>query len=145
LWSPGTKAGFPPRVDLLHHSPARRLRIRSPDDPWHQVAGSESAFKTLKYRPDFPKQFGSIEAARAHCHRFFAWYNDAHRHGGLGLHAPSDVHYGLAGGVRKTGAAILSAAYDAHPERFINKPSVPPKIPTHSWINPPEELEAITQ
>jgi len=35
---------------------------------------SEAQFKTLKYRPDFPKQFGSIEAARAHCQRFFTWY-----------------------------------------------------------------------
>ena len=42
-------------------------------------------------------------------------------------------------------AVILSAAYDAHPERFINKPPVPPKIPTNSWINPPEETEAIAQ
>ena len=106
---------------------------------------SEAAFKTLKYRPDFPKQFGSIEAARAHCQRFFTWYNNVHRHGGLGLHTPSDVHHGHAGAVRRQRAVILSAAYDAHPERFINKPPVPPKIPTHSWINPPEELEAITQ
>jgi putative transposase len=58
---------------------------------------------------------------------------------------PSDVHYGQAGAVRRQRVVILSAAYDAHPERFINKPPVPPKIPTHSWINPPEELEAITQ
>jgi hypothetical protein len=40
---------------------------------------------------------------------------------------------------------ILSAAYHAHPERFVSKPPVPPKIPTNSWINPPEEMEAIAQ
>jgi putative transposase len=62
---------------------------------------SEAQFKTLKYRPDFPKKFGSIEAARAYCQRFFTWYNDVHRHGGLGLHTPTDVHHGHAGAVRE--------------------------------------------
>jgi putative transposase len=61
----------------------------SDDNPF-----SEAQFKTLKYRPDFPDRFTSIEAARLHCHRFFAWYNDEHRHTGLGLHTPADVHYG---------------------------------------------------
>jgi putative transposase len=106
---------------------------------------SEAQFKTLKYRPDFPRQFDSIEAARAHCQRFFVWYNDVHRHGGLGLHTPSDVHHGHAGAVRKQRAVILSAAYSAHPERFVRRPPEPPKIPTNSWINPPDEMEAIAQ
>jgi len=106
---------------------------------------SEAQFKTLKYRPDFPKQFGSIEAARAHCQRFFTWYNDVHRHGGLGLHTPADVHHGHAGAVREQRAVILSATYQAHPERFVRQPPEPPKIPTNSWINPPEEMEAIAQ
>jgi putative transposase len=47
--------------------------------------------------------------------------------------------------VRKQPAIILSAAYAAHPERFVSKPPEPPKIPTNSWINPPEEMEAIAQ
>ncbi len=55
----------------------------SNDNPY-----SESQFKTLKYRPDFPGQFTSIEHARAHCQAFFGWYNNVHRHGGLGLHTP---------------------------------------------------------
>ena len=55
---------------------------------------SKSQFKTLKYRPDFPDRFGSIQDARAFGQPFFAWYNDEHRHSGLGLHTPADVHYG---------------------------------------------------
>ena len=106
---------------------------------------SESQFKTLKYRPDFPRQFDSIEVARAHCQRFFVWYNDVHRHGGLGLHTPSDVHHGHAGAARKQRAVIMSSAHAAHPERFVRKPPEPPKIPTNSWINPPDETEAIAQ
>jgi putative transposase len=66
---------------------------------------SEAQFKTLKYRPDLPKQFGSTEAAKAYCQRFFTWYNDVHRHGGL--HVPTDVHHGHAGAVREQRAVIL--------------------------------------
>lgn len=32
---------------------------------------SEAQFKTLKYQPDFPGRFASIEAARQHCQVFF--------------------------------------------------------------------------
>ena len=63
----------------------------SNDNPY-----SESQFRTFKYRPDFPDRFGSLEDARAHCARFFGWYNDDHRHSGVGLHTPADVHYGRA-------------------------------------------------
>ena len=63
----------------------------SNDNPY-----SESHFRTLKYRPDFPKSFGSFEDAHAHCGRFFGWYNDDHRHSGIGFHTPADVHYGRA-------------------------------------------------
>jgi putative transposase len=106
---------------------------------------SEAQFKTLKYRPDFPCRFDSIEAARAYCQEFFPWYNDEHRHGGLGLHTAADIHYGRARAVQAARADVLAAAYDAHPERFVHKPPTPPRIPNGSWINPPEPKEAATQ
>jgi putative transposase len=109
----------------------------SNDNPY-----SESQFKTLKYRPDFPGSFASIEAARVHCQRFFPWYNDDHRHSGLGMHTPADVHYGTAEATRTKRAAVLNAAYEQHPERFVRKPPEPPKLPEVSWINePPEQPE----
>jgi putative transposase len=46
----------------------------SNDNPY-----SEAQFKTLKYMPDFPDRFGSLEDARAFCDRFFMAYNDEHR------------------------------------------------------------------
>jgi hypothetical protein len=64
---------------------------------------SEAQFKTLKYRPDFPGRFTSVEDARANCQRFFTYYNDEHRHSGLGLHTPADVHYGRAHKSRPSG------------------------------------------
>jgi len=98
---------------------------------------SEAQFKTLKYRPDFPDRFGTLEAARAFCHPFFTWYNTAHRHGGIGLLSPAIVHYGQAESVRAQRAAVLAAAYAAHPERFVRQPPQPPALPAAVWINPP--------
>jgi putative transposase len=106
---------------------------------------SEAQFKTLKYRPDFPGRFASIEDARRHCQIFFGWYNNEHRHSGLGLHTPADVHYGLAEAIRDKRAGVLDAAYAAHPERFVRKPPDPPKIPEASWINRPDQPEEDTQ
>ena len=110
----------------------------SDDNPF-----SEAQFKTLKYRPDFPGQFDSIEEARLHCQRFLAWYNDEHRHAGLGLHTPADVHYGTADAVRDKRAGVLTSAFAQHPERFVRKPPEPPALPTGSWINPPDDTKAV--
>ena len=100
---------------------------------------SEAQFKTLKYRPDFPRQFGSLEDARRFCQQFFAWYNGAHRHSGIGFHTPADVHYGRARQQRVFRARVLSAAYTAHPERFVRQPPVPPRLPEAAWINRPAQ------
>ena len=98
---------------------------------------SEAQFKTLKYRPDFPQRFGSIQDARAHCREFFPWYNRKHHHSTLGLHTPHDVHRGLAESMSHQRAAVLDAAYRNHPERFVRKMPEPPSLPTAAWINPP--------
>jgi putative transposase len=106
---------------------------------------SESQFKTFKYRPGFPGRFAAIEAARAHCQAFFAWYNHDHRHSAIGLHTPSDLHHGHAAAVRRARTATLNAAYTAHPERFTSRPPQPPRIPATTWINPPQPTEATTR
>lgn len=98
---------------------------------------SESQFKTLKYMPVFPERFGSQEDSRGFCQRFFSWYNEAHRHSGLGFHTPADVHYGRAEMIRTARAEVLAAAYTAHTERFVRKPPVPPALPGPAWINRP--------
>jgi putative transposase len=112
----------------------------SNDNPY-----SEAQFKTLKYRPAFPARFPTIEAARAHCQEFFRWYNNHHRHGGLGLHTAADVHHGYAETVRAQRGRVLAAAYQAHPERFVSKPPAPPNLPGTAWINPPQDKENTTQ
>ena len=100
---------------------------------------SEAQFKTLKYRPDFPERFDTIEAARVHCDRFFSWYNHEHKHSGIALHTPADVHYSRADEIRRHRATVLDAAYRTHPERFVRKPPQPTALPTLSAINPPSK------
>jgi putative transposase len=112
----------------------------SNDNPY-----SEAQFKTLKYRPDFPARFGSLEDARSFCRRFFTWYNEDHRHVGIGLLTPAVVHAGRGPDVRAARAATLDAAYAAHPERFVRRPPRPPELPTAVWINKPIEKEAPPQ
>ena len=106
---------------------------------------SEAQFKTLKYRPDFPDRFGCIEDARVFCDRFFGWYAHEHRHSGIGLHTPADVHYGRADAIREARGRVLDAAYQARPERFVRKAPEPPKLPRTVWINKPEDKEDPTQ
>ncbi len=106
---------------------------------------SESQFRTLKYRPTFPDRFGSLEDARAFCAEFFTWYNTVHRHSGIGLLTPADVHAGRAPEITAARAVILDAAYAAHPERFVRRPPAPPAVPTAVWINPPTKPEVPPQ
>ena len=103
---------------------------------------SESQFKTMKYRPEFPDRFGSIEDGRAFGHVFFPWYNDAHHHSALGFLTPAVVHYGMAHGVREKRKQILADAYAAHPERFVKGMSRPAELPQAVWINPPQKKTA---
>ena len=98
---------------------------------------SEAQFRTLKYCPQFPDRFGSIEDGRAFCHPFVRWYNHDHQHSGLGYLPPAVVHFGQAPAVRAQRDAVLALAYAAHPERFVRGPSHPAALPTAVWINPP--------
>jgi putative transposase len=104
----------------------------SDDNPF-----SESHFRTLKYRPDFPDRFGCLLDARAHCQVFFPWYNEEHRHSGLAMLTPQMVHFGQSAEVLAQRQRVLDAAYLAHPERFVR---CPPRVPSPNakvWINPP--------
>ncbi len=104
----------------------------SNDNPY-----SESAFKTLKYRPGFPERFGCIEDARDHVARFFDWYNEEHHHEGLGLLTPSAVHSGQAAVLIAHRTETLNDAYRSHPERFVRGAPHPQELPTAVWINKP--------
>lgn len=99
---------------------------------------SEAQFKTLKYCPQFPDRFGSIEDARNFCRNFFNYYNKEHCHTGIGLVTPEQMHYGLAEQIYENRTKVLHAAFDQNPTRFKGKRPVPPDIPNEAWINKPE-------
>ena len=82
----------------------------SNDNPY-----SEAHFKTLKYRPGFPDRFGSIEDARAFCRHFFPWYNEQHRHCGIGLMTPATSTTASPSRPTPPEQHVLSAAYAATP------------------------------
>lgn len=146
------KHGIPPGQLILHADRGRVMRSKpvtflladlgvtkthsrpyvSDDNPY-----SESQFRTLKYRPEFPDRFGCIEDARAFGQVFFPWYNDEHRHSGLGLLAPTMVHFGEAAAVLAHRQSVLDGAYQAHPERFVRQPPKPLPLPSEVWINKP--------
>jgi putative transposase len=98
---------------------------------------SESQFRTMKYRPDFPDRFGCIQDSRVFCQQFFTWYNQEHHHSGLGLLTPAVVHFGQAPSVLAGRQAVLDAAYQAHPDRFVRRPPKPLPLPSEAWINRP--------
>ena len=93
----------------------------------------------MKYRPDYPKRFGSIMDARVWARAFFAWYNERHHHSGIGLMPPKVVHYGEDAVLRTDRTRVLAAAYVAHPERFVRGTPVLAPLPEAVWINKPKE------
>jgi putative transposase len=105
----------------------------SDDNPF-----SEAQFKTLKYHPGFPRRFTDINHATGHCRSFFPWYNTEHRHGGISMLTPHDVHHGQAPAVIAQRKRTLEAAWAAHPERFVRGIPKPSPLPEEVWINPPE-------
>ena len=106
----------------------------STDNPY-----SEAQFKTLKYQPDFPERFGSIEDARAFLVRFFDWYNNEHCHSGIGLVTPAQRHDGTDRQVYRKRQAVLGAFFERHPERFVRGMPSPPELPGEVWINKPDQ------
>jgi putative transposase len=113
----------------------------SNDNPY-----SESAFKTLKYRPDFPQRFGSIEDARAFCRDFFLWYNTQHRHSGIAMLTPEQVHNNTFQQTLRSRSQTLRNAFPEHPERFVRGVPSVKQVPTEVWINKPnvKEQSALT-
>jgi len=106
----------------------------SSDNPY-----SEAQFRTLKYQPNFPGKFGSLEDARTFLQGFFAWYNHEHRHSGIGLVTPAQRHSGDDKAVYGRRQLVLEAFYRQHPERFVRGMPSPPELPTDVWINKPNE------
>jgi putative transposase len=124
-------------TDLLMELGVARSQSRPhtpTDNPY-----SESQFKTMKYQPDYPEEFEGYTHARGWARRFIRWYNQEHRHTGLGLMTPTMVHYGQAKSVQEQRQQVLDEAYVDHPERFVGGRPTPPELPKEVWINQPDK------
>jgi hypothetical protein len=82
--------------------------------------------------------FHRVQDARGLCQVFFSWYNTARRHSGVGLMTPAMVHRGEVEAVTQVRELTLSAAFERHPERFVQGKPRPPVVPEAAWINKPK-------
>ena len=106
----------------------------SDDNPF-----SESQFKTLKYRPEFPDRLRQLRTRPGFCGKFFHWQNHEHHHWGLGLLTPATVHSGHSAEALAARQKTVSAAYAAPPERFVQPEPRPLRLPERSGstLQPP--------
>lgn len=107
-------------VEMSHNRP-----YVSNDNPY-----SESEFRTMKYRPDYPGTFESLEAARIHVDAYVVWYNTEHRHSGIALFTPDQVHDGSWEEVWAVRARTAEEYYAKYPERF----RTPPRVATPAGV-----------
>lgn len=86
----------------------------SDDNPY-----SESLFRTLKYRPEYPdRPFGSIEEARDWVKEFVGWYNYEHRHSGIQFVTPAQRHSGEECEILKNREEVYRKAKERNPSRW---------------------------
>lgn len=104
----------------------------SNDNPY-----SESLFKTLKYRPEFPELFGSIEDSRLFCRDFFSWYNISHMHSGIAMLTPENVHYGNIDEIVSKRQSVMNEVCIKHKLRFVKGVTIIKKPDHQVWINKP--------
>ena len=64
-------------------------------------------------------------------------YNTEHRHAGIAMLTPDDVHHHRASDVLAQRGRTLQAAWALHPERFVHGTPKPDPLPEAVWINPP--------
>ena len=112
-------------------TPSRSRPRVSNDNPY-----SESMFKTIKYRPEFPeKGFVSIEASRTWMLGLARWYRYNHRHSGIQFLTPHQLHTGAAASILENRRKVYEEARSRMPWRWtgeIRDWSMPGEV----WLNP---------
>ena len=89
----------------------------SNDNPY-----SESLFRTLKYRPEYPSEaFASIEAAERWVADFVSWYNTQHRHSAIRFVTPEQRHSGRDVAILARRRETYEEARARHPERWTGE------------------------
>jgi transposase InsO family protein len=98
---------------------------------------SESLFRTVKYRPEYPRRpFQSVEEACSWVAAFVDWYNYQHRHSGSRFVTPVQRHSGEAQAICRHRAGVYEQAREQHPRR-LSRSTRCWRQPEVVWINPP--------
>ena len=102
------------RLGVAH---SRSRAAVSNDNPY-----SESLFKTLKYRPQFPlKPFADLLQARRWVTELEHWYSEDHRHSAIGFVSPAQRHAHTDAALLRARIAVYEDARQKHPQRWSRK------------------------
>ena len=86
----------------------------SNDNPY-----SESLFRTLKYRPEYPhRAFETLLVARQWVGQFVHWYNLEHKHSGIRYVSPQQRHTGEDHAILSARHALYTEARERNPARW---------------------------
>ena len=89
----------------------------SDDNPY-----SESLFRTMKYRPQYPSRaFESLKHAQGWVDQFVSWYNTCHLHSAIRFVTPDDRHYGRQDDILANRHKVYEKARCRHPNRWSRK------------------------
>jgi len=136
--SPMKAATLLEKLRDLHIQPSYS-RPRVSDDN----AQVEAFFRTLKYRPGYPRRgFHDLAAARQWVLRFVRWYNEEHRHSALRYVTPSQRHLGLDLEVLEQRKALYEQARQANPQRW-SRNTRNWSCPGTMWLNPNKSEEQL--
>ena len=101
-------------INMTAKRPSNLRPEVSDDNPY-----SESLFRTMKYRPDYPaKAFQSLEQAQSWADDFVCWYNTVHLHSSISFTAPDDRHYGRDENILRKRQNVYEKARQQNPERW---------------------------
>ena len=106
---------------------------------------SESEFRTMKYRPNYPGTFETIDEARTYVDWYVPWYNENHKHSGIALFSPNEVHDGTWRTLWQQRDQTQQAYYGAHPERFRQRPRTPAPASLVGINHPKEDTQTDTE
>jgi putative transposase len=105
---------------------------------------SESTFKTLKYRPNWPSSgFKTLEEARDWVHEFVDWYNNKHKHSKINFVTPAQRHQGKDGEILAHRKAVLTAAKEKNSIRWAK--DIRNCEPVGSVMLNPDKVENIAE
>ena len=110
----------------------------SDDNPY-----SESLFRTMKYRPEYPSDaFETLEHAQGWVDRFVDWYNTRHLHSAIRFVTPDDRHYGREEDILDNRRQVYEQARCRHPNRWSRHTRNWNSVPL-VWLNPENAENAV--